>query len=247
VLAMQATLSEGGYIFPIPRISAADASRARLLSSSKRKLADVDAPISSTTANKKRLSPAEFVLSEFKANGLDVGSEIAQNTPFLTFLEPTEEMIAGYKIETISAVRNASLDVIRSLHASGTSFQCCNRFGESIIHLACRRGNIDTVRFLIREANVSLLLKDDFGRTPLHDACWTAKPRFDLVELIVEEVPELLCVQDVRGHTPLHYVRNEDWDEWMTFFQTRRSLLRPRQSSSSSSTAEESQLHPQEQ
>jgi ankyrin repeat protein len=35
-------------------------------------------------------------------------------------------------------------------------FRCCNKFGESLMHLACRRGRTDMVRFLLEE-DLSLL------------------------------------------------------------------------------------------
>lgn len=243
---------QGGYVFPQPRISAADASRRHMLLGTKRKLCGVECSlnngksaitvenaINATTALNATTpptccSPAEFVLSEFKANGLDI-QQYPDHPTFLTFLKPTKEMIEGYKKETITVIRSGSIEQARALHCSsngGISFQCCNRFGESLIHLACRRGNVDVVRYLINEANVSLLVRDDFGRTPLHDACWTSKPRFDLVELIVREIPELLCVKDLRGHTPLHYVRKEHQVVWLKFFVENRSLLRPKKANS---------------
>merc|ERR1712183_78962 len=57
-------------------------------------------------------------------------------------------------------------------------FRCANRFGESLLHLACRRGRTDMVRFLVVEMGSPprdvLETMDDCHKTPLHDACWTA-------------------------------------------------------------------------
>jgi hypothetical protein len=109
-------------------------------------------------------------------------------------------------------------------------FRCSNRFGESLMHLACRRGRTEMVRFLVEELpggspSQMLAIKDDCHKTPLHDACWTPDPNFELVELILEHAPEQVLMQDVRGNTPFDYVRNEDHGLWLRFLWERRSLL----------------------
>jgi len=71
-------------------------------------------------------------------------------------------------------------------------------------------------------------VRDDFGRTPLHDACWTSLPRFELVRYILQKEPGLLHVKDVRGHVPLNYVRKEHWDVWCDFFLQNKELLLPK-------------------
>jgi len=185
----------------------------------KRKLTEIQNTNSSNAQH-----PAAFVLKKFKANGLD--SAKASDESLLPFLKISEDMIDAFTMDAITAVRKNDIDHLRKMHESGKSLQCCNKFGESLIHMACRRGQTDMVRFLIRDANVSLLVKDDFGRTPLHDALWTPAPRYDLVELIVNEIPELLCVPDVRGHSPLDYVRKSNWEDWVKFFERRSDLLR---------------------
>jgi ankyrin repeat protein len=101
----------------------------------------------------------------------------------------------------------------------GTLFQCCNPFGESLIHMACRRGSFEVVEFFTKEANVDIKCRDDFGRTPMHDACWTSNPNFELIELLVTLCPELLSLTDVRGHSPLQYIRREHWPLWLSFLE----------------------------
>lgn len=109
-------------------------------------------------------------------------------------------------------------------------FRCSNRFGESLMHLACRRGRTEMVRFLVEELpggtpSQMLSIQDDCHKTPLHDACWTPSPNFELVELILEHAPEQVMMQDVRGNTPFDYVRKEDYALWLRFLWERRSLL----------------------
>jgi len=67
------------------------------------------------------------------------------------------------------------------------------------------------------EAQSSVQVTDDFGRTPLHDACWTATPNFDTIRLLLDKDPWLPCILDCRGTAPLGYVRKAHWALWIGF------------------------------
>lgn len=182
-----------------------------------------------TAGRKRKLTcenPAEYVVSAFTENGFDVKevSTIMADS----YLKPTKEMVDAFTTDTIKPVRDENLAKLKELHEAGVVLECCNRFGESLIHMACRRGCTDIVRFLVNEANVSLKIRDDYGRTPLHDACWTSVPKFDLVEFVIQECPELLCTEDIRGHAPLNYVRKEHWGKWIDFLEQRKHMFRPK-------------------
>ena len=72
-------------------------------------------------------------------------------------------------------------------------------------------------------------VRDDVGRNPLHDACWTKEPSLDLVRMILEREPDLAILADRRGHTPLGYVRAEHWRVWDEFLDTfDEKALRPK-------------------
>ena len=107
--------------------------------------------------------------------------------------------------------------------------KCSNQFGESLLHLACRKSFADVVRFLVQDAKVPLTVKDDFGRNPAHDACWTISPNWELMDLIVEKCPDLFFVEDVRGHTPLDYIRMEHWPTWINYLCRKGDQLTPKQ------------------
>ena len=49
----------------------------------------------------------------------------------------------------------------------------CNRFSESIVHIACRRSDYEVVEYIVKNGGDCCIV-DDYGRTPLHDACWRA-------------------------------------------------------------------------
>jgi len=144
------------------------------------------------------------------------------------FLEITEKNIAAYVSEVVDAFRRNDLDAIKSFHCQGRLLQCCNKFGESVIHLTCRRGSYDILKFLIDEAKVSILVRDDSGRTPLHDACWTSTPNYDLITLLLEHCPDLLLISDNRNFTPLNYVPSVLWTKWSKYLEEKKHLLRPK-------------------
>lgn len=151
-----------------------------------------------------------------------------ENTEPLTdndFAPPTPEQIEAYSNDALSAVRTSDVNSLRQLHAAGHSLECCNRFGESLLHVACRRSSAEIVAFLLNEAKVSPRIRDDYGRTPLHDACWRGNPEYEIVELLLSVEPRLAFVKDVRGHKPFQYARREHWSGWRKFIDQKRELI----------------------
>jgi hypothetical protein len=71
-------------------------------------------------------------------------------------------------------------------------------------------------------------VSDDFGRTPLHDACWSPEPNLDVVELLIQQDPNLLFMEDVRGATPLNYLSRDHWDAWLQWLARKNNVLFPR-------------------
>ena len=69
------------------------------------------------------------------------------------------------------------------------------------------------------DAGCSVQVCDDFGRTPLHDACWTSTPNFELISMLLDQDPWLLLLKDRRGTTPFGYVKYESscflWKEYL--------------------------------
>ena len=152
---------------------------------------------------------------------LDIASETSS-----LFSKPTEEQIVSYDAIKTSAVRSGDISTLRSLMEAGQDLSCCNRFGESLLHMACRRGKTDVVRFLLQEANVSPMIRDDYGKTPYHDACWLPSANYELMELLIQKGdPRVLLTNDVRGHTPFDYARKEQWAGWNEFLQSRKDLI----------------------
>jgi len=87
------------------------------------------------------------------------------------FLQMTDAHIEAHTTEVERAIRSEDFGTMRDMLRRGHTLQTCNKHGESIVHIACRRGSLELIQFLIQEAGVSTQIRDDMGRTPLHDAC----------------------------------------------------------------------------
>ena len=165
---------------------------------------------------------------------LDIVKKSLASRGFSCNTKPSMDMENGYFVnltdmydqEMVTAIRSNDIECLTKLHASGINLQCGNRFGETLIHLACRRSSNDLVSYLINDASVSLRVRDDFGRTPAHDACWRAEANLPLLEMLLDQAPELLMLTDKRGHTPLCYSRREHWGVLIPFLEERIDKFR---------------------
>lgn len=167
--------------------------------------------------------PSEYVTAVFESNGYSKEDAVARTTS--KQVEPTPQMIESYSMEISAAVREGDLETLKRLHESGANLDCCSRFGQHVLHIACLRGHVDVVKFLIHEAKVSVSVVDDMGRTPFHDACWSSTLNFEILELLMTLAPEVVLCPDKRGHTPFDYTRQRDWKEWMKFLSNHQDLL----------------------
>ncbi len=106
------------------------------------------------------------------------------------------------------------------------SMSACNRFSESIVHLACRRSSLEVVRFILSHGGDPGQV-DDYGRNSMHDACWRPDPDFEVVALLLDLSPELVRCCDSRGATPLQYVHKDHWAFWCDFLHQHRDRFWP--------------------
>jgi hypothetical protein len=185
-------------------------------------------------------------------------------------LTVTDEQLAGYTMETVTAVRTNDVERLRSLLVSSSNTttsttsstnhhhhhhhsqqqqeqrkkknvlaRACNRNGESLLHLACRRSHLNTIRFLVLEAHVDVSMVDDLGRTCLFDVCWrpNVTEAIEIATFFVQQqhVPLVTTTTndsssssssnlwhgtDLRGHSCWDYVRREHWTFWHSFLCT---------------------------
>lgn len=200
---------------------------------------EADSQISGTSTSAEldlNVSPATFVktilLQAKSYHGSKLGGEalfslaaqrVKTDDYFLTYGEEHQQ---AYNNEKVNAVQNKDLQALRSLHSEGQIMQTSNRFGESLLHTACRRGFTEIVSFFIHEANVTPRVRDDMGRTPMHDACWSSTaPNHDVMKMLIASAPEMLLSKDRRGHSPFDYARREHWPSWVGFLNEHRQFV----------------------
>ncbi len=164
------------------------------------------------------ISPQDCLLSLLSSQGI-IPDIVSYKSVENFFSLPTPAEITSYQSDVLLAVRSRDIGALRNFHLQGRPLQCSNQFGESLLHLACRRGFLDVVTFLVLEAGVTLRVRDDYGRTPLHDALWTAEPNLELVDFIITHCPDLLYIKDRRDFTPLSFVRQRNWAVWVKFLE----------------------------
>jgi Ankyrin repeats (3 copies) len=141
------------------------------------------------------------------------------------FVAARDEEIKAWDFDVLRAIRDGDVEKLRDFHESGRPLKCSNKFGESLLHLACRKGLVAVVDFLINEVGVPVQVVDDMGRTALHDAFWTPEPNPEVVDLIVEKCADLLFVKDKRGHIPLNYARQAHWGKWSEYLMSRSEII----------------------
>ena len=136
---------------------------------------------------------------------------------------PTPLQKASYGVYLLGLVKSGDADGLRAALAAGLSKNPCNKYGESLLHMICRRGDSSLLSVML-EAGCDVQVADDYGRTPLHDACWAAKPAFAVVEMLLERDAGLFYLTDSRGAVPLSYVPKEHWSLWLQFLESKKDV-----------------------
>ncbi|CAM9663950.1 unnamed protein product [Choristocarpus tenellus] len=159
-------------------------------------------------------SPQEYMEKLLRQRGYDPTPKVATKSGYSN--RPSEKEIRDYALPLVDAVRRLDCKALQEMADNGTTMGAANKFGESVVHLATRRGNVKVLEIVLENGG-SLHICDDFGKTPMHDACWTAEPHFDVVSVMLDRDPWLLQTADVRGATPLRYPKKEHWLQWNRF------------------------------
>jgi len=191
--------------------------------------ASLTSPISKTPVGMdlKIETPNDFYFFLLQRNGVSAKPINALEEQSF-FLEMTDDNMDAYTMAKTVAVKSDNVQALTDMHNNGELLQCCNQFGESILHSACRHGSLKSLQFLVETAKVSLNVMDDYGRNPLHDACWTSTPQWDIINILLENCPDLFLAADKRGFTPLQYARKEHWNDWKTFLEKHEEKLLPK-------------------
>lgn len=118
-------------------------------------------------------------------------------------------------------MRRSDIRTLKKLRDEGRCMNACNKHSESVLHMAARRSDYETVKFILDNGG-DLTIVDDYGRTPMHDACWRNGVSFDVITLLLNRDLDLLRTADVRGACPLSYVREEFWMHWCAYFYNQK-------------------------
>lgn len=172
----------------------------------------------STTA---QTSPQDYLNSLLRSRGYSTECFHTLQTAY--YNKPTPLQLASYDSHLVDLVRRRDLKALEGIIQSGISLNPCNAHGESLIHTICRLGDAEILQMFIR-GGCTVQVSDDYGRTPLHDACWTVTPNFLVVEVLLLADVNLLNLLDARGTTPLSYVRKENWRAWIQFLESKKDI-----------------------
>ena len=145
------------------------------------------------------------------------------------FTAPTEAQMSSYGTDVVAATRSNDVRQLQVFceERGADSLHCYNRFGEGLLNMACRRGFREMAAFLLNDpVNLPVRIRDDYGRTPIHDACWHPEPQLDIVFWLMQRDPALFWVADKRGFTPFQYARESHWKVWCQFLWDHREHLR---------------------
>lgn len=171
-------------------------------------------------------SPQAFLHKELKRRGYNLKSYATLDSGY--YSHPNEHQLASYgRIVTKAMYQPNNTKVLEALLDCGVSPNACNKFGESIVHLVCRRGHCKLLEMLM-DTGCTIKVSDDYGRTPLHDACWQARPNFEVVKLMFQTDKHLVRMRDIRGSTPLYYVKEENFAKWNEFLASIMDEFWPR-------------------
>ena len=160
------------------------------------------------------MSPQKFLDDLLSSRGYSTDRYTATERRYKT--KPSQLQLVSYGTDILDAIRKTNVSRLSALLRSGVSPNPCNKFGECILSMSCKRSTPDLVRAQI-EAGASVRVADDFGRTPLHHAAWAGTPNFDIVGMLLDKDKSMLRVKDRGGRTPLEYLIPAKWEAWTNF------------------------------
>ncbi|CAB9501609.1 ANK [Seminavis robusta] len=182
------------------------------------------------TTSKDRMSPHVRLQEILKHNRKPQDDDDAMWDSY--FLPIDDARVNAYTPPVVAAMRGQDLAKLRqTVEEQGpASMEACNRQGETLLHLACRRRNAELVRFLVEEVGVSVKVRDDWNKTALHELCWNSirnnPAQFEAFQSFLDRAPELLFAKDRRGFFCLQYCPKDSWADWCRYLEQNKESLR---------------------
>lgn len=129
--------------------------------------------------------------------------------------------------ELAKIMRSQNLDKLRELWKSGVRMDYCNSQGETLVHIACQKASTKILRFLMKEAKVSVRVRSNLtGKNPLHELCWSPEFNREIAMMLLSDSPELLWAVDKRNFTGLDYVPRRSRQDWTGFLTHKGPVLK---------------------
>ena len=100
-------------------------------------------------------TPQDHLQRLLERGGVDF-SPILAKTCGEFFVPTSQDNIKAYTLSKTVAIRKDDVQELRRMHIRGEKLDCCNPFGESILHTACRRGSVSCLRYLVEEVGLTL-------------------------------------------------------------------------------------------
>ena len=98
-------------------------------------------------------------------------------------------------------MRLDDLEPLRAAVRGGRRMNACNRYGETLVHAACRAGSQRSLAYLLAHGG-TLRCCDDAGRVPLHESCRAGQPCLAIALRILLEDSRQAHALDARGSAP---------------------------------------------
>jgi ankyrin repeat protein len=127
---------------------------------------------------------------------------------------------ASYGVRLLELIDQANEEGFESCLLAGIHSNPCDEYGASALHRVCRQGHVSLLEILL-DNDCVVQCADDFGRTPLHEACRCDRLCLSLVETLMMQDLHLLYMADTSGRLPLEYIKPEHWYDWMLFLEPR--------------------------
>ena len=145
-------------------------------------------------------------------NGADPNEKYERYTPLKLAVTNKHISIVKYLVEEqhvniennlLSACETGDLPIIQYFIEKQHADIHVSEKGETLLHAACIRGNVDVIKYLMNLYPFDVEAKDEKGKTPLIYAVKSLN--FPSVKYLVEELHANVNQQDNKGRTSLHY------------------------------------------
>jgi ankyrin repeat protein len=108
--------------------------------------------------------------------------------------------------QLLAAISRGDKEMVLKLNELKVSFICEDGSGNRPLHLACMRGDLDMVKYLIQEKGVSRQPLNNFKWSPLHLACMNGS--YSLIKYLVEEAFLETDILDINLKSPVELCKN---------------------------------------